>query len=110
MPESKEEILRKVRDLLSDPARWTKGWFAKDSSENPCVPTSKDAVCWCALGAMRKQLGYVEDDLFMEITRDLEAILKKQGYNHSLATFNDDPATTHNQMMKLLNLAIGEDE
>ena|SRR5271166_5367285 len=42
----------KARALLSDPARWTTGAFARRADGLFCYEHDADAVCWCALGAL----------------------------------------------------------
>jgi len=44
----------KVRDLLTDESKWTKGQLAKDKEGWRCAPDYKDAVCWCLYGAIYK--------------------------------------------------------
>lgn len=51
MPTSAIEILTGVRDLLSDPERWTQGASARDAKGEPIDLYSEDAVCFCAVGA-----------------------------------------------------------
>jgi hypothetical protein len=46
--------LTKARELISDPARWTQGEYARDAKGAEVKPGSKYATCWCALGAVRK--------------------------------------------------------
>lgn len=47
------QVLREARALISDPERWSKGWFAKDSGRHHVSPCDPRAVRWCALGAVR---------------------------------------------------------
>ena len=44
----------KVKELLSDESKWTKGVLAKDSYGCDCPPTDPDASCFCLLGAIDK--------------------------------------------------------
>ena len=46
------EVLRDVRDLLSEPARWTRGEYARDSAGHETDPSDKLAVSWCGQGAI----------------------------------------------------------
>lgn len=53
----KKEILNvlvKARRLLSNKEKWTQGYFARNAKGKECSPTSSAAVCFCALGAVRK--------------------------------------------------------
>lgn len=51
MPTSAIEILTGVRDLLSDPERWTQGASARNVAGESVDLFSEDAVCFCAVGA-----------------------------------------------------------
>lgn len=46
------ELLRKARDLISDPERWVQSWFSVNKDGNPVVGNNGPAVRWCALGAV----------------------------------------------------------
>jgi hypothetical protein len=51
------EILTEVRELLSEPGRWTQYASARNVSGDPVPPHSDEAVCFCAVGAFYK-VGY----------------------------------------------------
>lgn len=40
--------------LIQQPGKWTKGDWAQDSTGKPCNTDSKEATCWCSVGALRK--------------------------------------------------------
>lgn len=46
--------LRAARELISDPERWTVGYAARDEHANPTSPMSKNAKCFCAIGAIQR--------------------------------------------------------
>jgi hypothetical protein len=46
------EILRRARQRLSDPSRWTQRAPARTSSGAWCKPGDKEAVCWDIEGAV----------------------------------------------------------
>jgi len=48
------EILEAARDLIANPARWTQGDFARDEGGVGVNADNGDAVCWCAVGGVRK--------------------------------------------------------
>ncbi|SDK43098.1 DUF6197 family protein [Bradyrhizobium ottawaense] len=48
------QALTVTRELIADPARWTKGYFARDTAGSEVYPTESNAVCWCADGALAK--------------------------------------------------------
>lgn len=49
-----KEQLQAARELLSDKARWTTGWFAHDKDNEEVDSGDPAAVCWCAFGAINK--------------------------------------------------------
>jgi len=52
------EILRAARELISDPAKWTQGAYARSSKgEELYYGNNPEAVCWCAYGALEKVSG-----------------------------------------------------
>jgi len=46
------EALTAARDLITDPDRWTTRGFALGVNDAKVLPTSPDAVKWCAAGAL----------------------------------------------------------
>lgn len=69
---------------------------------------ARQAVCWCALGALRKILGYDHEELLGEAAREL-TVSAKQLYDFSgegIATFNDDPNTTQEMVLAVFDNAI----
>ena len=47
------EILRAARELISDPAKWTQGAYARDEKGfQLCTGYDTGATCWCAIGAL----------------------------------------------------------
>jgi hypothetical protein len=47
-----DEILKRARKLIEDPARWTRAAFARDPAGNPLGWSDSAAVCWCSMGAL----------------------------------------------------------
>ena len=60
------EQLVAARELLSNKARWTQGWFAHDEGMHQVIPLAADAVCWCAYGALMKVDNTGRGDLFLD--------------------------------------------
>ena len=95
----------KAYELLSDPAKWTKGDYAKDSSGEGVKPNSEKAVCWCMLGAL---LVVYQDycDYLLTLDRSKKALSKFLGVDYpDIGVFNDDPATTHAMGLEVLRRA-----
>lgn len=47
-------ILRRAREIISDPAKWTQGAFARDSQGSMIPPNHTAACSWCAIGALSR--------------------------------------------------------
>jgi hypothetical protein len=54
MKESPSEILRAAKELLTDPARWVRFHFAETKDGRGTSSDSKNAICWCSIGAVLK--------------------------------------------------------
>jgi hypothetical protein len=94
------QILTAARELLSDEARWTKKVFARSRSRRVLDAASSDAVCWCSLGAIcRISLG--DDVLRLGAEEILRSTVKMP-----IGQFNDDPATTHADVLDAFDRAI----
>lgn len=74
----------KIKELFSDPSRWTQGAFARDKDGNEVSPRSRKAVCWCLEGATEKC--YKGDDIF-EAARTIHRGL---GDHEFVAVWNDN--------------------
>jgi hypothetical protein len=100
------ETLEAARKLISDPAKWTQGWFAKrldeDGTFKDTDSTSPAAVCWCSSGAIRSVLN-VDD--FNEISDDY-AIPFGFGTLGDLESFND--SHTHAEVLAAFDAAIAK--
>lgn len=107
------EILRSMRELLSDERRWTRFCLARaaDNSEISCM--SNGATCWCLVGAMCRQTDSLLlptaqaalEMLWDSVKARHPAFHQRTGRN--LSTFNDDPGTTHADVLGVLDHAIG---
>lgn len=49
-----KQILCGAKDLIKDPANWTQDCDARNADGICVSPLSSSAVCWCAVGALRK--------------------------------------------------------
>lgn len=89
----------KVRELLSDPARWTTDRFAKDAAGYGVDPKDGRAVCWCLIGALEKCYGTTYGPEYDKLS---EAIRQKVGQPW-VAQFND--RATHSEIIEVLTKA-----
>lgn len=49
------EVLKRARERISDPSRWTQAAMARTRGGNLALSDCFDAVCWCAVGAVHKE-------------------------------------------------------
>jgi len=85
-----------ARALIDTPEKWHRGSMA-----------SFDGKCLCAMGAIRNVLraqGYTHWISRTPLYQNLRAALPR-GFNQ-VPTFNDDPSTTHADIMALFDRAI----
>ena len=99
------KILKAARAKITKPERWTKGEIARNAAGKEVSPRSKEAVCWCALGALQaaagKKCSFIEiDDLAYELTPRWTWIAK----------VNDHKDTTHADILALFDRAIAAEK
>lgn len=88
----------KAYELLSSPAKWTKGYFARNNEGRRCGWSSDKASCWCMLGAINRAYhANGADTKFTIINREVI----KRGYRN-IAEFNDADTTTYEDVIKIL--------
>jgi hypothetical protein len=130
MPDLQREVLRvvsEVRELLSDPERWTQESYARDAegrptyiikpwsldNENDPGPPFGPPVCFCLDGAVRRVTGYepveVEvndrsEALYNGVHKLLENVTRDKTRKASYSEFND--TATHDELMALLDEAL----
>jgi hypothetical protein len=94
------DVLKDVRELLSDPNHWTKGAYARDARDNFREPRAPDAVKFCLLGALAR---FDASEYEPALSR-LAVGVQRRGQNATLAQFND--ASSHEDVLALLDEAI----
>lgn len=94
------EILKAVRELLSDKNHWTTDVMARDREGHATECKGQEACSWCLFGAIAK---LTPDSKKRDTAADYFKI--KAGL-HSLSRFND--FSTHEQVLALLDKFIIE--
>jgi hypothetical protein len=94
------EVLRKARDLLSQPGAWTKGHLARDGAGYPVDPLSGDGACFCIVGA----IDFITRDNH-EMHDAARSELRKGMSGIGLASFNDSQDTVE-PVLELFDKAI----
>lgn len=94
----------KVKELLTDESKWTRGAYARDSMGHHISSTDPDAKCWCLQGAI--DFCY-RDSIMSEkgpaIIRLYETVQQYYG-TPSVFHFNDRKATFED-IRKVIELA-----
>lgn len=102
------EILKKARELITDPEHWTRDTYARDAEGEYCNMNSPRAAKFCALGAIRRvsnsmSLGYLDSDARVA----MDMLARKIG-GPSIAQFNDHH--THEEVLAKFDGAIKDCE
>lgn len=87
------KVLLKAMDIIATPDRWTKGSYARDSVGGNISTFSKDAVCFCSIGALSKTGEFSGSKAGSYLTQALPP--KK-----TIVSFNDARKTTHADVME----------
>lgn len=104
---TQKEAIIAVRELISDPKRWTQGVYARRIKDDPIfhhsvTPQSKDATCWCMLGAVIKVCSSDSVSFETDVTKTIESLMPTQF--GGIAKFND--SHTHAEVLALLDSTI----
>ena len=100
--ETQIDTLKEARALISNPDSWVQAWAATNGYGVECDPRSDSAVCWCLDGAVESVTGSLEVSYFDSVTETLTAAAQHNGYSDHVA-FNDEPETTHADVMLFLD-------
>ncbi|HMO53615.1 MAG TPA: hypothetical protein PJ994_03855 [Tepidiformaceae bacterium] len=99
---SSYSTLRKVREVLGDERRWTRGAFALAADGSETHPRSRHAVAWCLVGAAEHcatdRIAYwrARDAILLEIN------LRNPGIG--VPRFND--TATHAEVLSVIDGAL----
>jgi hypothetical protein len=91
----------KVKDLLADASKWTRGASARDRSGKQCSIYSPDAVRYCLLGALLA--AYDGEQLAAAVDAVRQAI-GDEG-QMSIESWNDDHGRTFDEVRRVIELA-----
>ncbi len=92
------EVLRKAKELIGTPERWTQGVSAKNADGWGVESTDSSAVCFCSQGAIRATNApsrYAAYRMF----RDANGL-------SGIVGFNDTEGRTHAEVMAAFDKAI----
>lgn len=110
------EILKKARELLTDPNKWAKESRALNADGGLVWPTNPAAVCWCAEGAIIKfseaKEDFIGEDSQSEGIVALELMEEQipedfmEGKFATLPEYNDADDRTHDEILALFDKTI----
>jgi hypothetical protein len=95
--------LRAIRELLSDPARWCKGSWARDVAGKKIGPSQEGACRWCLDGAVLTLAGDYQD-VEVALNKAAASLKFPTGYIH----LNDHPTTDHATVLACIDTAIAQ--
>src|ERR1700686_449534 len=90
-------IVRKIKEILSSPEKWTQGYIAKDTHGKAVSTKDENAVCFCLIGATRKA-----DPDFHYMTAHVFMPVRIEFATRGISTWNDDPERTYEDIEELL--------
>ncbi len=94
----------KAKELLASRDRWVQDDWAIDREHESVDPTSPNACCWCMLGAIVNCYPDYLDQ--RKAVKKVEELLEAKGFEAaSIPDFNDDPNTTHELVLSILEEA-----
>ena len=108
------QILQKTRDLLSDESKWNKGFLNMTPYGSPSNIYHDHATSWCLTGALFRYYKYNPHLKEMVCTRIMNAINEIYPYDDfrytGITSFNDCDNTDHEDILKVLDMAIEEEQ
>ena len=106
-----KQTLETARAKISSPDRWIKGKFGwNNAHQQEVAPFLSMADCFCIRGAIYAAGNGWTTNESAQAMRHVEGLLHRHtGWpGRLLANWNDDPSTTHNDVIGLLDRAIAE--
>ena len=108
-----KELLIEARAMIQDPIHWYKGGYAAALVKGQQVPANhkEDYACFCAYGALDTtaeksgDLGEAEDRAMHLLDESVPNDFKLR-HGGGVITYNDDPDTTHADILAVFDRAI----
>lgn len=105
-----KELLKKTRELLTDPTHWTQGFYAKNEHGESVPSTAYSATCWCAIGAMEKVWDEMCGDARLGIDYKpkyrAQVLLGAANDEGTTVGYNDTVGRTHEEVLAWFDRAI----
>lgn len=97
------DLILAAADLIEGEGRWTQGYTARNEYGQPVSNGHMEAVCWCAIGALRRVSG--EENLENIVAVKLGLNCSPIGKPHPLAAFNDAENRSQSEVVSALRRA-----
>jgi hypothetical protein len=97
-------VLKKAREKITDPSKWTKGSFAKTRNGFQAKPESTRACSWCSIGALRSAAFDLNINASGIAQNYLNLSLPYGWIN--VVSFNDSTTTDHSSVLRMFDDAI----
>ncbi len=116
------EVLEGMRQLLSEPERWTRFVAARDKNQQVIAPLHQEAYSFCLVGALSRVTGgrtefkYSPFDSALKKlnrgTLDFAILAKLGGFTclDGLPRLNDHPKATHALIVRFLDWMIKKEK
>jgi hypothetical protein len=98
------KVLIRVRKRLSNPEAWTKHSKAKDRYGAAVGYNSPEACSWCLLGAIQRESADSRQD--DHVIYRMRSFIRADRRDRFLVSINDNPRTTHQDILKWLDTVI----
>ena len=104
------DTLMFIRKLLSEPERWTQGVIARNKNGYRVEPEDSCATSWCLGGAIYLACCTLKFDATTHVSTIsyLATHLPTEFENKEMHNYNDSPATTHTDILELLDTTIAD--
>ena len=104
-----KQVLIEARQIISKPENWTK--YRRSSVTVGGIevePSSHLEKCFCAVGSIQKVKNYGTSEAYeSKEVKKLDFALKKLlNYNNRVFMYNDHFETTHEDILKVFDMAI----
>ena len=100
-----------VKSLLKQPNSWTKGAMARNGTAALVDVNSKNATCFCLVGATTRVYGHtqardsVDRKLQQSILRLFPEVTDGLDPREVIVRFNDSLSTTHDEILRVVTAA-----
>lgn len=107
-------LLRAGREIISDPAKWTQGWYFKSKDGFELHSDDREAFsCFCSVGALifaaNEDYAKLESPIVQQARRKLDYEAKRiDGGRSNAIRFNDNH--THAEVLNLWDKVIAKME